>query len=79
MEAGGELCIVVKWLDAPAAGTINKRKIVGETQSLTLEQWKGDYKARKYWQRDITKSDWWIMDVLFLDYMLKKICFHGIV
>ena len=43
VEAGGELCIVVKWLDAPAAGTTNKRKIVGETQSLTLEQWKGDY------------------------------------
>ena len=48
VEAGGELCIVVKWLDAPAAGTTNKRKIVGETQSLTLEQWKGDYKARRY-------------------------------
>ena len=47
VEAGGELCIVVKWLDAPAAGTTNKRKIVGETQSLTLEQWKGDYKARR--------------------------------
>ena len=45
--SGGELCIVVKWLDAPAAGTTNKRKIVGETQSLTLEQWKGDYKARR--------------------------------
>ena len=47
VEASGELCIVVKWLDAPAAGTTNKRKIVGETQSLTLEQWKGDYKARR--------------------------------
>ena len=42
MQVGGELCNVVKWLDAPAAGTTNKRKIVGETQSLTLEQWKGE-------------------------------------
>ena len=47
VETGGKLCIVVKWFDAPAAGAANTRKIVGETQSLTLEQWKGDYKARR--------------------------------
>ena len=46
-ETGGELNIVVKWLDAPAAGAANMRKIVGETQSLSFEQWKGDYKARR--------------------------------
>ena len=45
VDAGGELCIVVKWLDAPAAA--GKRKVVNETQLLTFEQWEDFFGAKK--------------------------------
>ena len=37
---GGEVAIVLKWKDAPARGI----HVVGQTQSLTLDQWK-DYRT----------------------------------
>ena len=46
IDDGGELCIQVRWIDAPAAASTSKRKIVGEVQKLTLEQWKV-YEASK--------------------------------
>ena len=36
IDDGGELCIQVRWIDAPAAASTSKRKIVGEEQKLTL-------------------------------------------
>ena len=37
----------MRWIDAPAAASTSKRKIVGEVQKLTLEQWKV-YEASKH-------------------------------
>ena len=39
-DDGGELCTKARWIDAPAAASSSKRKIIGEEQKLTLEQWK---------------------------------------